>query len=101
LPLIPLDSSLIATVLANILDNARKFSKKGKPITVTAEKEGNSVIISVQDHGIGIPKTDLNKIFDKFYRVQNKKSMPGTGLGLSICKGIIEAHGEIWAEEDS
>ncbi len=101
LPLIPLDTSLIATVLANIFDNAGKFSKKGKPITVTAEKEGNFVVISVQDHGIGISKADLKKIFDKFYRVQNKVLMPGTGLGLSICKGIIEAHGgQIWAESN-
>ncbi len=99
LPLIRMDASLIATVLANILDNAGKFSAHGKPIIVTARKEGKNAMVAVKDHGIGIPKEDLQKVFDKFYRVQNKRSLPGTGLGLSICKGIIEAHaGQIWAE---
>ena len=49
--------------------------------------------ISVTDHGVGIPEGDLERIFDKFYRVQRQDMVTGTGLGLSICKGIIEAHG--------
>ena len=101
LPLILMDTSLIAAALGNIFDNACKFSLKGKPINVTVKKEEKNVIFAIQDHGIGVPKDDLKKIFDKFYRVQNKTSTPGTGLGLTICKGIIEAHGgQIWAESN-
>jgi len=100
-PLISMDASLIATVLTNILDNACKFSVRGKPITIAVSKEEKYVVVTVKDHGIGIPKDDLKKIFDKFYRVQNKNLMPGTGLGLAICKGIVEAHGgQIWAESN-
>jgi two-component system sensor histidine kinase KdpD len=101
LPLIRMDSSLIATVLTNILDNAGKFSPRGKSIIVSVTSEEKKAVIAVEDHGIGIPKDDLKKIFDKFYRVQNKNLLPGTGLGLAICKGIIEAHGGlIWAESN-
>jgi two-component system sensor histidine kinase KdpD len=66
------------------------------------QQNKTDVEISVRDHGIGIPVDDLERIFDKFYRVQRQKSIAGTGLGLSICKGIIEAHGgRIWASNNS
>jgi two-component system sensor histidine kinase KdpD len=59
------------------------------------------VQFSVQDQGIGIPEADLERVFDKFYRVQRQESSSGTGLGLSICRGIVEAHaGKIWASQN-
>ncbi len=58
--------------------------------------------ISVKDCGVGIPAGDLERVFDKFYRVQRQDSIAGTGLGLSICKGIVEAHGgQIWAANNA
>ena len=57
-------------------------------------------MISIEDQGIGIPGDNLEKVFDKFYRVQRPENVTGTGLGLAICKGIVEAHGgRIWAEQ--
>ncbi len=87
LPLIPMDTSLIATALGNILDNACKFSVKGKPIIITVIKEENNIRFAIQDHGIGIPKDDLKKIFDKFYRVQNKTFNAGNRFGVGDLQG--------------
>ncbi len=59
----------------------------------------DGIHISVSDEGLGIPPEDLERVFDKFFRVQRPDGIRGTGLGLSICKGIVEAHdGRIWAE---
>jgi len=59
------------------------------------------VAFSVQDGGIGIPEEDLERVFDKFYRVRRQETISGTGLGLSICRGIVEAHGgRIWAKNN-
>ena len=101
IPLIMMDDILIAQVLENLLDNACKYSPPKSTITINTLLYQNQLEISVHDHGIGIPVGDLERIFDKFYRVQRQKSIAGTGLGLSICKGIIEAHGgKIWAENN-
>jgi len=101
-PLLTIDAVLIAQVFENLLDNACKYSPPQSPITITVQQNKTDVEISVRDHGIGIPVDDLERIFDKFYRVQRQKSIAGTGLGLSICKGIIEAHGgRIWASNNS
>ena len=99
LVLVQMDAVLIGQVLDNILDNACKYSPSGSPIIVQAGLDGKQVVVEVKDAGIGIPPDDLERIFDKFYRVlQQPHSIAGTGLGLSICKGIIEAHGgTIWA----
>ena len=60
------------------------------------------VEISITDRGIGIPEVDLERVFDKFFRVQRLEAITGTGLGLSICKGIVEAHGgQIWASSSA
>jgi two-component system sensor histidine kinase KdpD len=92
------DAVLIAQVLENLVDNACKYSLSPSPITISARLFKNQVEIAVHDCGIGIPTADLERIFDKFYRVQHQETIAGTGLGLSICKGIIEAHGgRIWA----
>jgi signal transduction histidine kinase len=77
----------------NVIDNALKYSPDGSPVEIEASCIGNKVRVSVRDHGYGIPKEDLGRIFDKFYRVQRAQNVSGTGLGLSISKNIIEAHG--------
>lgn len=99
IPLVMMDNSLVAQVLSNLLDNACKYSPGGSPIEIAVRPFENRIEVSIRDHGIGVPPQDLERIFDKFYRVQRQENVAGTGLGLSICKGIIEAHGgKIWAE---
>ena len=89
----------MAQVLTNLLDNALKYSQPGSPIDVQARVTDGMMEISVLDRGLGVPKEDLGRIFDKFYRVQRPGGTSGTGLGLAICKGIVEAHrGRIWAQ---
>ncbi len=93
LPLVPMDFVLIVQVLANLLDNAVKYSPAGSGIDVSARVDGPDLKIEVADRGSGIPPQDLERVFDKFYRVQHPGGVAGTGLGLSICKGIVEVHG--------
>ncbi len=92
-PLVPMDFALITQVLVNLLDNALKYSRPSSPIEIQSRAVARSLEIEVRDKGVGIPPEDLERVFDKFYRVQRPESVSGTGLGLSICKGIIEAHG--------
>lgn len=80
-----------------------RYTPKDSPIEVNAHCEGAEVIISVADRGPGIPEGDLERVFDKFYRVLDGKHttghLNGSGLGLAVCKGLVEAHrGRIWAE---
>ncbi len=99
LPLVPMDFVLIVQVLVNLLDNAIKYSPPTAPIDVHARAAGANLEITVADRGVGIPPSDLTRVFDKFYRVERPGGVTGTGLGLAICKGIIEAHsGSIKAE---
>ncbi len=99
LPFVALDFVLIVHVLVNVIDNALKYSPPGAPITIEARAAAAEVEIRVLDKGIGIPSGDLERIFDKFYRVQRPDNVSGTGLGLAISKGIVEAHGgRIYAE---
>jgi two-component system sensor histidine kinase KdpD len=93
IPLVPMDFVLIVQVLVNLLDNAVKYSDPEGPIEVRARAAGPNLEITVADRGIGIPPEDLERVFEKFYRVQRPDSVGGTGLGLSIGKGIVEAHG--------
>jgi len=98
LPLVTVDAVLIAQVLENLVDNACKYSPPETPINISAHLSKNQIELAVRDCGVGIPTADLERVFDKFYRVQHQEIIAGTGLGLSICKGIIEAHGgRIWA----
>jgi two-component system sensor histidine kinase KdpD len=92
LPLVPLDFGLIVQAMVNVLDNAVKYSPPGQPIEVWARIAHYQLQISVADRGIGIPPEDLERVFDKFYRVQRPHNVSGTGLGLAICKGIVQAH---------
>ncbi|MGO4369749.1 cell wall metabolism sensor histidine kinase WalK [Paenibacillus sp. MCAF20] len=92
-----LDRDQIDQVLDNLISNAIKYTLDGGKIELTARKQQSSgtIAISVKDTGIGIPKKDLSRIFDRFYRVDKARSrnMGGTGLGLSIAREIVKAHG--------
>jgi two-component system, OmpR family, sensor histidine kinase KdpD len=100
--LAPLDIALFEQVLVNLLDNAIKYSPADTQIEINVVQAQNTIQIEICDRGIGIPAEDLERVFDKFYRVQRPESVSGTGLGLAICKGIIEAHdGTIRAENRS
>jgi len=99
LPLVPLDQVLIVQVLANLLDNAAKYSPPGSTIEIGVRAAANLVRVQVADRGMGIPEAERERVFEKFHRVQRPGSPIGTGLGLAICKGIVEAHrGRIWAQ---
>jgi two-component system sensor histidine kinase KdpD len=94
LPLLHFDYVEIAQVLANLIENAAKYSPPETEITVVAASEERAVRVCVTDHGFGIPPADLPHIFDTFYRVQRSgQQVAGTGIGLAICKGFVEAHG--------
>jgi two-component system, OmpR family, sensor histidine kinase KdpD len=94
LPLLHLDFVLVTQVFINLLDNAAKYSPAGTTITLSARREEEGVVLSVTDRGIGIPAADLDRIFDRFYRVERgDRQIAGTGLGLSICRGIVEEQG--------
>ena len=97
-PLILADFVLMSRVLINLLENAGKYAPPSSPIDITVRAIDAWVEIEVADRGMGIPAAELERIFDKFYRVPRPDGVGGTGLGLSICKGIVEAHGgRIWA----
>jgi two-component system sensor histidine kinase KdpD len=97
--LAPMDFVLMVQVLVNLLDNALKYSPNNTPIEVTARLADGALEITVADRGFGVPPEDLERIFDKFYRVHRPAEVGGTGLGLAICKGIVEVHrGRIWAQ---
>jgi two-component system, OmpR family, sensor histidine kinase KdpD len=93
LPFVSVDFGLIVQALVNILDNALKYSPSDSPIEISGRWVAQQVEIEVADRGIGIPPEDLQRVFDKFYRVHRPDNVTGTGLGLSISKGIVEAHG--------
>ncbi|MDA8050339.1 MAG: sensor histidine kinase KdpD [Rhodospirillales bacterium] len=94
LPLVPLDGVLFEQVLFNLLDNAAKYSPPGSLIGVEARWERGALRIEVRDEGPGIPADDLERVFEKFYRVQQTdRRRAGTGLGLAICRGFVEAMG--------
>jgi two-component system sensor histidine kinase KdpD len=93
LPFVPLDMALMTQVLVNLLDNSLKYSPPDSGIEISAGTAGALLVLEVSDRGSGIPEHDLERIFEKFYRIQVPEGVHGTGLGLSICKGIVEAHG--------
>lgn len=94
LPTIAADRSSLTEVLANLVDNAIKYSHEGGHITVTATVDGAFVRCAVQDQGIGIPASVVGNLFSKFYRShRSRSSVAGTGLGLYISRAIVESHG--------
>jgi PAS domain S-box-containing protein len=101
LPLVYADRDRVAEVLANLLDNADKYSPPGKEIAVQLRADQTEVTVAVHDAGPGIPPPDLDRIFDKFYRTDSSDAQTayGYGLGLFVCRKLMEAQGgRIWAE---
>jgi two-component system, OmpR family, sensor histidine kinase KdpD len=99
LPMLQLDAVLFEQVLFNLLDNAAKYSPNETTISIRSWRERNQVALQVADEGDGIPPSELESVFDKFYRAQKGDHVrPGTGLGLAISRGFVEAmHGRIFA----
>lgn len=99
LPNIYVDKARLESVLVNLLHNAIKFTRPGGSITLSAFRNLNTIVFSVEDSGIGIPPKDLARVFERFYKSDRSRSERGTGLGLSIARHLVEAHGgKIWAE---
>ena len=100
---VEIDTDKMTQVIDNIMNNAIKYSPDGGTITVSVKTTDVQLILSISDEGLGIPKQDLPKIFDRFYRVDKARSRAqgGTGLGLAIAKEIIKQHhGFIWAKSE-
>ncbi|NQJ73181.1 cell wall metabolism sensor histidine kinase VicK [Streptococcus suis] len=98
-----IDTDKLTQVLDNILNNAIKYSPDGGTITFSMKTTDSQLIVSISDEGLGIPKADLPRIFDRFYRVDKARSRAqgGTGLGLAIAKEIVKQHkGFIWAKSE-
>lgn len=101
LPLVCVDGDRIRQVLTNLISNAVKYSPQGGAITVHAFSEPDRIVVSISDQGVGIPAEAKPKLFNKFFRVDNRetRSIGGTGLGLALVKDLIEAHGgSVWVE---
>ena len=100
---VEIDEDKITQVLDNIISNALKYSPEGGQVTFKLQVIGPNIEVSIRDEGMGIPKENVSRIFERFYRVDKARSrkMGGTGLGLAIAKEMIEAHkGQIWASSE-
>jgi signal transduction histidine kinase len=95
LPDVPLDAEALKQALANLLDNAMKYSGDRRKIAVSARREGGGVAVEVADEGIGIPISERERIFEKFYRIGRSETQGrrGSGVGLALVRHIVEAHG--------
>ncbi|MGE8319256.1 MAG: DUF4118 domain-containing protein [Comamonas sp.] len=93
LPLLHLDSVLFERVLANLLENAAKYTPAGTPVAITARTHSQAVLLTVDDQGPGLPPGKEKTIFEKFERGHKESATPGVGLGLAICRAIVQAHG--------
>ena len=98
------DEDKLDQILTNLLNNAIKYSPNGGEIKVTVKNEGEALLFGVQDHGLGIPKDHLTKVFDRFHRVNNEdnRKIYGTGLGLYLVQHLVEqVHlGKVWVESE-
>ncbi len=95
------DDDRLGQVLVNLLHNAVKFSPEGGQVTARASAAEREVVVSIEDHGVGIPRADLDRVFERFYKVDKARvrGKGGTGLGLAIARHIVEGHGgRIWVE---
>ena len=101
LPQVAGNRAQLHQVLVNLISNAVKYSPDGSPITVGAHRDGNVVVLWVQDEGMGIPADLHEKIFERFFRIDNtdRRAVGGTGLGLALVRDIVTAHsGRVWVE---
>ena len=99
LPSVSADEARIEQVLVNLIHNAIKFTPPGGRVNISARAEGDKLIVSVSDTGVGIPEDDLPRVFERFYKADRARAGGGTGLGLAIAKHVVEAHGgRIWVE---
>jgi two-component system, OmpR family, sensor histidine kinase VicK len=100
---VEVDEDKMTQVLYNIISNALKYSPEGGQVTFSIKEKDDKIIVSVADQGVGIPKENIGKIFDRFYRVDKARArkLGGTGLGLAIAKEMVNAHGgAIWATSE-
>ena len=91
--LLKVDTRMIQRLLSNLLDNAIKYTPSGGSVTVSLEEQEENLVIAVKDTGIGISPSDLPRIFERFYRCDQSRSLEGIGLGLSLARAIARAHG--------
>lgn len=104
LPLVKVDARLLASALANLLENAAQYSEAQSAVVVRGEIDANTLTMSIQDEGPGILAQDMPRVFDKFYRGSSRSvnRRERTGMGLAIARGIVEAQGgKIWVESSS
>jgi two-component system phosphate regulon sensor histidine kinase PhoR len=97
------DRERLGQALLNLLHNAVKYSPAGSTVAILVRVAETEVIVAVEDHGPGIPRTALPRVFERFYKVDRARTRGagGTGLGLSIARHVVEAHGgRIWAESE-
>jgi two-component system sensor histidine kinase VicK len=100
---VEIDEDKLTQVLYNIISNALKYSPEGGQLTFSVEEREEHILVSVKDQGMGIPKENIGKIFERFYRVDKARTrkLGGTGLGLAIAKEMVQAHGgRIWANSE-
>ena len=103
LPLVQADADQVYQVLANLLSNAKKYSPQGGEVRVSAIARDGEVEVSVADRGLGIPPEAMERLFERFFRIDtsDRRAIRGTGLGLAVVRQIVAAHGgRIWAESE-
>ena len=105
LPSVRGDAMRLGQVVVNLVHNAVKFSPDGGVVAVRTETWGDDVVVSVQDHGVGVPRVAQDRIFERFYKADRTRQRPepggGTGLGLAIARHVVEQHGgRIWVESE-
>jgi two-component system phosphate regulon sensor histidine kinase PhoR len=103
LPAVQGDEERLGQLLVNLLHNAIKFSGPGAVVVVRARQEEDTIVMSVEDHGVGIPHADLTRVFERFYKVDRARvrGKGGTGLGLAIVRHVAESHGgRAWVESE-
>lgn len=99
LPPVYMDPARIGQVVLNLIDNARKYGEQGSVVTITAQRQGGSAVVSIENDGLPIPVEERELVFDRFYRGRAARgvSSTGAGLGLYLCRRLVEAHGgRIW-----
>ena len=103
-PLIVGDEDKLDQILTNLLNNAIKYSPNGGDVIIHAKMDKDSLVIGVKDQGLGIPKDHLQKVFERFHRVNNEdnRKIYGTGLGLFLVKHLVDQvhFGKIWVESE-